>query len=134
MNSWAGTVPDAVRLGQVCDSGIRFLVLIGMSAAIFCSLLGISRTRALFSALAENVISYILIFTSHTTGNNSIFSNIPPLKNAFRNGGYVVRTAHRIEMNGRYTSHDQFPALGFGPLDTHLAHRFVVRRAFYCPG
>lgn len=43
-------------------SGVGFLVLVGMSAAIFRSLLGISRSRALLSSLAGNVINYALIF------------------------------------------------------------------------
>ena len=43
-------------------SGVGFLVLVGMSATIFRSLLGISRSRALLSSLAGNVINYALIF------------------------------------------------------------------------
>lgn len=55
--------PFLEEIANPLFSGVGFLVLIGISTAIFRSLLGVSRARALFSALAGNVISYILIFT-----------------------------------------------------------------------
>lgn len=44
-------------------SGIETIVIIGIGAAFFHSVLKISRSRAVFGSIAGNVVSYALIFT-----------------------------------------------------------------------
>lgn len=45
-------------------SGIDAIVIVGISAALFHSLLKISRSRAIFSSLVGNIVGYVLIFAA----------------------------------------------------------------------